>query len=225
MKLYKNIKKRREELNITQDELAVKMGYKSRSTIAKIESGINDIPQSKIKAFADVLETTPSFLMGWTDEDERRTAGQDFAKSSGKFIKATREAKGMNQEELASKAGISIRLLESLESDFEKEILMSDLEKIAKVFNIDPWEIVNYAPVILDTNYTETHKLVSVYKSLSDKGKEEVINFAQYTLQKEIEEQPILTIAAHKDSDEWTEDAKQDIENFKKLVKGKNKNK
>ena len=45
------------------------MGYKSKSTINKIELGINDIPQSKIAKFAEVLATTPSFLMGWDEED------------------------------------------------------------------------------------------------------------------------------------------------------------
>lgn len=68
MSLYERIKNRRNELNMSQEELATKLGYKSRSTIAKIEAGINDIPQSKIQAFADALETTPSYLMGWDDE-------------------------------------------------------------------------------------------------------------------------------------------------------------
>lgn len=68
--LYKRIKARREELGYSQEDLAKKLGYKSRSTIAKIESGENDIPQSKIKAFADALETTPTYLMGWDSENE-----------------------------------------------------------------------------------------------------------------------------------------------------------
>lgn len=60
---------RRKELDLTQEELARRMGYKSKSTINKIEMGINDIPQSKIAKFAEVLATTPSFLMGWDEED------------------------------------------------------------------------------------------------------------------------------------------------------------
>ncbi len=66
----KNIARRRKEIRMTQEELAKKMGYKSISTIAKIESGINDIPQSKIVQFAQVLETTPSVLMGWVNEEQ-----------------------------------------------------------------------------------------------------------------------------------------------------------
>lgn len=65
--LYKRIKSRREELGFSQEDLATKLGYKSRSTIAKIESGENDIPQSKIESFAKALSTTPAYLMGWND--------------------------------------------------------------------------------------------------------------------------------------------------------------
>lgn len=71
MDMYKRIKKRREELGLTQEELGVKLGYTSRSSIAKIEAGKIDIPQSKIVAFAKALKTTPSYLMGW-EEDNRK---------------------------------------------------------------------------------------------------------------------------------------------------------
>lgn len=58
------IKQRREELNLSQDELATKLGYKSRSTIAKIEKGNDDLSQSKIEKFATALDTTPGWLLG-----------------------------------------------------------------------------------------------------------------------------------------------------------------
>jgi len=64
-----NILRMRKRLGWTQEELATKMGYKSKSTINKIEMGINDIPQSKIVQFAEVLGTTPAHLMGWNDEE------------------------------------------------------------------------------------------------------------------------------------------------------------
>lgn len=70
--LYENIKKRRKELRLTQTDLAGRLGYADKSAIAKIEKGIVDLPQSKIKAFADALRTTPAYLMGW-DESEDQT--------------------------------------------------------------------------------------------------------------------------------------------------------
>ncbi len=68
LNLYSNIKSRRLELRLTQSELAEKLGYSDKSAIAKIESGKVDLQQSKIVAFAKALETTPSILMGWSDE-------------------------------------------------------------------------------------------------------------------------------------------------------------
>ena len=70
LELYKNIKRRRQKLKMTQTDLALKMGYADKSMIAKIEKGNVDLPQSKILAFANVLETTPGELMGWDYEAE-----------------------------------------------------------------------------------------------------------------------------------------------------------
>ena len=67
-KIGENIRKMRELNGLTQEELARRMGYKSKSTINKIESGINDIPQSKITKFAECLNTSPAVLMGWVNE-------------------------------------------------------------------------------------------------------------------------------------------------------------
>lgn len=39
LKLYENIKKRRLELGMTQNDLSEKLGYKEKSAISKIEKG------------------------------------------------------------------------------------------------------------------------------------------------------------------------------------------
>ena len=53
------IKQRRLELGMTQEELAHKLGYTSKSTINKIEMGKNGISQSKIVDFAKALDCSP----------------------------------------------------------------------------------------------------------------------------------------------------------------------
>lgn len=63
--LYKNIKNRRQELGLSQEDLAKKVGYKDRTSIAKIEAGKVDLSQSKIIEFSNVLDISPSELMGW----------------------------------------------------------------------------------------------------------------------------------------------------------------
>lgn len=75
MRFCDRIKLRREELNLSQDELAKRMGYKSRSSINKIELGLNDVSQSKIIAFAEALNTTVGYLMG---DDEKNNIGTPY---------------------------------------------------------------------------------------------------------------------------------------------------
>lgn len=67
--IYDRIKNLRENLELTQQELAERLGYKSRSTINKIESGQRDISSTQIIAFSKALNTTPAYLMGWEDEN------------------------------------------------------------------------------------------------------------------------------------------------------------
>lgn len=68
LKLYENIKKLRLQNNMSQAELAEEAGYTNRSSIAKIEKGEVDLPQSKIRLFADIFHVTPAYLMGWDDD-------------------------------------------------------------------------------------------------------------------------------------------------------------
>ncbi len=67
MTIGDRIRIRREQLSLSQEDLAKRLGYKSRSSINKIEINHQDLPQSKIKAIADALETTPSYIMGWEE--------------------------------------------------------------------------------------------------------------------------------------------------------------
>ena len=63
MSIGTNIKDRRLALRMSQQELADIMGYKTRSTIAKIESGENDVSQKKLIRFAEALDTTVEVLI------------------------------------------------------------------------------------------------------------------------------------------------------------------
>lgn len=68
------ILERRLELGMSQDELAHLVGYKDRSSIAKIESGERDIRQKKVVAFAEALKTTPQWLMNYDDNQPQPNA-------------------------------------------------------------------------------------------------------------------------------------------------------
>lgn len=74
MKIGERIKQRRIELNMSQEELAKKVGYKDRSTVSYIEKNGENLSMPKVKELAAALNTTPSWLMGWDEEEENKTA-------------------------------------------------------------------------------------------------------------------------------------------------------
>ena len=63
------VRERRLALNMTQEELAHKCGYKSRSSINKIELQ-RDIPIKKLKPIADVLDISLAELLDWKEEPQ-----------------------------------------------------------------------------------------------------------------------------------------------------------
>lgn len=68
MTIGDRVKYLRNKRGMTQEELAYKLGYKSKSSVTHIEKG-RDIPRSMVVKLAQILNTTPSYLMGWVDED------------------------------------------------------------------------------------------------------------------------------------------------------------
>lgn len=70
MKVGERIKNRREELGLTQLDLAKRLGYKDRSTIAYIEKDGGRLSIPKLQEFARVLGVTPEYLMGLDDEEK-----------------------------------------------------------------------------------------------------------------------------------------------------------
>lgn len=73
MNIYERIRHRREQLDMSQEELASKIGYKDRTAVSKMENGQRQIKQSMIVKLAAALDTTPSYLMGWDKEDDVAT--------------------------------------------------------------------------------------------------------------------------------------------------------
>ena len=80
LSIGERIKRRRESLGLTQDDVARLVGYKSRSSINKLELS-RDIPSNKIEKLASALATTPGYLMGWTDNPSVSTS--EYVASTG----------------------------------------------------------------------------------------------------------------------------------------------
>ena len=173
MHIGEKIKKRREELGLSQEELAKKLGYSSRSTINKIEKGINDITQSKIVAFANALDTTPAYLMGWEDivADEDKEIVNHFLSFGDKLSDGVED---MTREELAIKCLLNVCGYDIIKSHgkyhlFGKFSQISAIEK--EVVN----NLINKAVEVLDLVATkldyECHE--KIIKSLNELEKHE----------------------------------------------------
>lgn len=68
MDVGERIKRRREELKLTVDELAKKIG-KNRATIYRYEGGeIENMSYKSIDGLSKALKVSPAYLMGWDDE-------------------------------------------------------------------------------------------------------------------------------------------------------------
>ena len=96
MTLGEKVKLKREELNLSQEELAEKMNYKSKTSIHKIEVGITDLPLSKVKELAAVLKTTPAYLKGWEEEKTQEKENNIFSKLTDEELAKLEKFKNMS---------------------------------------------------------------------------------------------------------------------------------
>lgn len=71
--LGNKVKSARNNLGISQEELANRVGYKTKGSIARIENGERDLPIDKLKLLAKALNTTPEYLVGWDIEKKEQS--------------------------------------------------------------------------------------------------------------------------------------------------------
>ena len=107
MEVGERIRLRREELHMTQEELAKKVGYTSRSSVAKVEANANGMVQSKLTLFANALQTTPAYLLGWSEEEttKKNDAIADIVvkmRTDDKFLQAVMKIYAFDPDKLDS---------------------------------------------------------------------------------------------------------------------------
>ncbi len=95
MTMYDRIKQRRIALKMSQDELARKVGYQSRSAISKVENGDRDISQSMIAKYAEALGVSPSYLLYGEETPAEETSGGRIEEFIELFQQLTDEQQAM----------------------------------------------------------------------------------------------------------------------------------
>lgn len=118
------IKARRLELDMSQDELARLVGYKSRSSINKIESDGRLLPQRKIMEIATALNTTPAYIMGWEESNQVEAPSVPLTPRDERQIAADLEKMLADLDSKNSMAAMG----GTVEDDEDRELLKASLQ-------------------------------------------------------------------------------------------------
>ncbi len=105
MNIGERIKIKRKERGWSQRDLAAKIGYSNHSTVGKIETGKVDLPQSKVVQFAEVLNVSVAYLMGWEEMQKKNDAATDIVvrlRTDKEFYSIVEELHQLSPEQLAS---------------------------------------------------------------------------------------------------------------------------
>lgn len=84
------VKRLREELGLSQEQLAELTGYKTKKKIEEIEAGISFIPSSKISKFVKALKTTKEILLK-DMPDSREAASRENKKNPDIVLESGKE--------------------------------------------------------------------------------------------------------------------------------------
>lgn len=150
-----NIANARKKVGMSQEDLALKAGYKTRSAINKIEMGKRDLPQRKVVMIAHVLGVAPAALLSDAEiepennQDSKPVAIQteesisEFEMISDKIRNAMERA-NLSYGELSALTGISKSSLYRYASGFTPKIPLNRLEVIAKALNVTPSYLIGW---------------------------------------------------------------------------------
>lgn len=177
MTIGQRVKIRREELGMSQEELATKVGYKSKSSINKIELGFRVLTQSKIKVIADALETTPSYIMGWDEESHQNEWSSKFRDSVMQILNNADPAD-------LKVAGISVQEIEE-ELDGSEPISLAAACSIADQLGESLDSLLGHTPkemikAALQQEDGQTAEIIELLLDLSADRRQEALNYLRY---------------------------------------------
>ena len=105
MTLGQKLKARRLELNLTQKEVAEKVGVATQ-TIFKYENEIvTNMPLDRLELLANVLDLSPSYLMGWEKTETKNDAITDIIlrlRADEAFLDIVKTISSLDQDQLTA---------------------------------------------------------------------------------------------------------------------------
>lgn len=173
MEIGDRIKTRREEIRMSQEELAKRAGYKSRSSINKIEVDGRGLPQSKIVAISKALQTTPAYLMGWDDNQEHV-----IHKNLAYLIRRD----NVTLDKLSKETDIDIDRLQAIYND-EENLIVSETKALANFFGVTNTQLMKeklYENIIETQEHymsKEENEILCMVRELNNEGQNKVFEY------------------------------------------------
>lgn len=175
------IRARRLELHLSQDELAKLAGYKSRSSINKIEQGKTDIPQTKIRDIAAALSTTVAYIIGSEPNVSiSSTASASIKKKEiGLRIMSARESANLTKKDLAKKVHVADSTIMRYEKGQINKIKIPIIESISHALEVNPLWLLGRSNVQSIKTISQNNlclaeneiTLIQKYRALNSAGK------------------------------------------------------
>jgi|GEM_PF-1910683 len=242
MTLLERIKELCIEKGINPSKLEIELGF-GRATLYKWEK--SSPTADKIEKVANYFNVSVDYLLGrtafrtpmelfehWGYSPDGFEAAFDF----GELLKTKREKQGISQEEVSSALNITVSDVENIEEGL-LPLNYDWAEKYATFLGTSVTEIfidngmgasLDDIPLDLLHHYQEQgmseKEMVETYDILKSEEEKEALKEDLKKIRKENTDTEIHTIAAHHDGIDWTEEELEDIENFKKYVLSKRKN-
>lgn len=179
--IAKRLKEKREECKLTLDDVSKILGI-STVTLHKYENlGILNIPIDKIEQLAELYKTNPTYIMGWSDVDNKsgnsRMDSLDIdvynrylsIVKGNERLKQIRERNEFTPLEFATMLDISVDELESFENG-EQDIPLNVIKGLENIFHV-PKEVWLIGDGISD----ETRDYIEIIAKNQKKEKEQVI--------------------------------------------------
>lgn len=182
MRVGENIRKRRLELGMTQEELANRIGVQ-KSAVAKYESGrVENIKRKMVPALADALGCDPAWLLGLKDGGERTFAIVDDFKT--RFNEAL-SIRGIKPVDLAKKCGLSESTVSQYRSGYAKP-KDQRLTAIANALGVQPmWLMGMDVPMTADdakASVGRNIKKIREKRGLTQEGLSNLLGVSQRTV-------------------------------------------
>ncbi|MBQ8468240.1 MAG: helix-turn-helix transcriptional regulator [Clostridia bacterium] len=165
----------RKEKNLTQDDLAKKVGYTSRTTVNKVEKDLIDLPYSKIMSFCKALEVSEEYLLG---------LGFHHNVSFYDRVFALLKEKNISLQELGKNIGIDENVVVEKFNNHTFDDHEKYVEKVAKFFNVTSDFLTKGKIYVDDVDDGEKVRLFRIENGLSQEQLAKQLGYTTEQLQR-----------------------------------------